>query len=766
MAEDTSARKSILFFTNCEHGQANVILAVAYEFLLRDEFDVHIASYPALAPRVDYLNDLFASQNRKENGCEKARPGGQHGEEAKAANGPSLIPTATFHPIQAKSMMDIAGDRKASLPHPPGLTAAVKSYQTLIDVFFAFEPPEYMACVNLCADIIKNVNPTAIVSDPMIFGPIDAATLLNRECAVLCPSSFKDLLGHIQPKMAALWKYPQLFVLGKKTAQLNQCRKENGISTPLPSTEPYRPGRLHICPALPEIDLPLDHIPDDVIGCGPIVLPAPPVSESDPELASWLDEGPPVVLINLGSHIEPDPRAAAEMAKSLRIVLDRFPDTRFLWKLKYKWTKSDELYQILSTEIESGRVRIPNWLITDPVSILETGKIICSVHHGGANSFYEACRAGIPQVLLPVWWDTYEFTARAEWLGIGAHGSRGSAPEVEASELSKTIIRVLGDEGMMVRAKEIRTICRKGEGRVIACEKLIAWAKGPFNTRYPAVLAQQTTNSMMSDIRVNESNQLRAMIGSLEDLLPVIYADAVRNAQNQQQRDISAYINGLETLKQTVKDLQKELRNERNALEEKDKGLSKMEAHLRRRENELETARMREETLTHEVNELKAIREEELGNPRESAHLRQTAKDLEILLRQARSKTEDLEKRINIKEAEMNESSICLAETLEANDELRNGLETAEERARDAEEWARDAEEWAHEAEGQAHEAEGRAREAEGRAREAEGRAHTERTRRREAEKALHRHSNKVTGRVYENPSGKTRERSRFFGRR
>lgn len=174
---------------------------------------------------------------------------------------------------------------------------------------------------------------------------------------------------------------------------MNQYRKENGLIGKLPSSEPYRADRLQLCPALPELDFPLSYIPDNVVGCGPIVLPSVPVSKSDPELAKWLENGPPVVLINLGSHIVSDPNAAAlEIAKGLRIVLDRFPSTRFLWKLKYKWTKSDKFYQILSTEIESGQVRIPDWLIADPVSILDNGKVICSVNHGGANSFYEACR--------------------------------------------------------------------------------------------------------------------------------------------------------------------------------------------------------------------------------------------------------------------------------------------------------------------------------------------------------------------------------------
>ena len=39
-----SERKSILFLTNHEFGQSNAVLAVAYELLIQNELDVHIAS--------------------------------------------------------------------------------------------------------------------------------------------------------------------------------------------------------------------------------------------------------------------------------------------------------------------------------------------------------------------------------------------------------------------------------------------------------------------------------------------------------------------------------------------------------------------------------------------------------------------------------------------------------------------------------------------------------------------------------------------------
>jgi hypothetical protein len=49
-------RRSILFVTNSELGQASVILATAHEFLLRPDYKVHIASFPALREEIEELN--------------------------------------------------------------------------------------------------------------------------------------------------------------------------------------------------------------------------------------------------------------------------------------------------------------------------------------------------------------------------------------------------------------------------------------------------------------------------------------------------------------------------------------------------------------------------------------------------------------------------------------------------------------------------------------------------------------------------------------
>jgi hypothetical protein len=173
---------------------------------------------------------------------------------------------------------------------------------------------------------------------------------------------------------------------------LNKERSAHGIKDSLASFTPWVKDVPHICPSLPEIDLPMT-IPSNVHLCGPILLATTPVERSDPELLEWLQKAP-TVLVALGTHHEARANIVRELALGIRVLLDTRPDIQILWKLKADKSSQDEDEHMVSStlgkELENGRVRIESWLKADPVAILETGNIVCFVHHGGANSYFEA----------------------------------------------------------------------------------------------------------------------------------------------------------------------------------------------------------------------------------------------------------------------------------------------------------------------------------------------------------------------------------------
>jgi hypothetical protein len=77
----------------------------------------------------------------------------------------------------------------------------------------------------------------------------------------------------------------------------------------------------------------------------------------------------------------------------MRMLLGQGPRVQILWKLRPDWdneTKEAGIDDTLSKETQSERVRIRGWLKAEPGAMLRSGLIVCSVHHGGADSYYEA----------------------------------------------------------------------------------------------------------------------------------------------------------------------------------------------------------------------------------------------------------------------------------------------------------------------------------------------------------------------------------------
>lgn len=170
--------------------------------------------------------------------------------------------------------------------------------------------------------------------------------------------------------------------------ELKDGKKPEGRS-PFPLPNAYEKDALQLTPAFPELDFPFE-IPDNVISCGPILRKCQPLSESDPEMDAWLQK--PTILISLGSHVKPTEKIAVQMAKGIATVLSKHTDVQVLWKLQYDWESSNEFQKILGSLITAGSVKVVSWIHADIMSVLETGRIVSYVHHGGANSYFEACK--------------------------------------------------------------------------------------------------------------------------------------------------------------------------------------------------------------------------------------------------------------------------------------------------------------------------------------------------------------------------------------
>lgn len=93
-------------------------------------------------------------------------------------------------------------------------------------------------------------------------------------------------------------------------------------------------------------------------------------------------------------------------------------------------------------------------------------------------------RTGVPQLILPLWVDLYDYAVRVEYLGIGVWGNKLTAPNWTSEGLSSAFQRVLGtsDEAIRVRekAKNLGKVAQaKGVGRINAAREMAKLARLP-----------------------------------------------------------------------------------------------------------------------------------------------------------------------------------------------------------------------------------------------------------------------------------------------
>ncbi|KAJ5579507.1 uncharacterized protein N7459_005492 [Penicillium hispanicum] len=461
-------RRDILFLTNSELGQCNVALAVAEEFLLRGEFRVHVASYRPLAKLVEGLS-------KRVEGAEPAQ----------------------FHEIGGPSMTDLAIRSDVGLLcHRPGISGAAQGFQKVSMAMSTWSPSEYGRAYRDCVEILAKVQPAVVVVDPILHVGLDACHITTAPIVVLWPVPLKDVVVLNQRKLGVLWKYPVTgsgyafpvpwrlvlaniflafkaavaFSSAKSGPNMPQSEKDPEARSPFPLRHAYSEHSLHLTPAFREMDFPLE-IQKNVISCGPIYRHCSPLSYSEPELDEWLRS--PTVLISLGSHVKPTETVAVQMAKGIKMVFHESPGLQVLWKLQYDWESSKGFQTVLGALIAAGSVKVVSWIQSEVMAVLQTGHIVAYVHHGGANSYFEACKVGAPQVVLPQWLDTYDCATRVEWLGIGLHGSKKAAPGTDAAEFSTAVLKVLRDEDIRSKSAAMKALCQRTEGRLMAHDTIV-----------------------------------------------------------------------------------------------------------------------------------------------------------------------------------------------------------------------------------------------------------------------------------------------------
>jgi hypothetical protein len=255
---------------------------------------------------------------------------------------------------------------------------------------------------------------------------------------------------------------------------IEQHRKAHGLRGKSPWIAPLEHNAtLIVFGSVPEVDYPLQVVPDNVIGFGPIMPRALSASTEDSssvsELSNWLNQAPTIV-INLGSLFRYDPPDIVQLSRAVCNILLRYEKHQVLWKVpaldKFK-AILDEMFSPVGGWEGSNRIKITNWVEMSTCRVLEHETVVVNVNHGGANSYYEAMYAGVPQIILAQWVDLYDNAVRVEWLGIGTYGNRSTAPYFSTREFEAALEKHVNpstNSRFRERAKECMEACKRGGG--------------------------------------------------------------------------------------------------------------------------------------------------------------------------------------------------------------------------------------------------------------------------------------------------------------
>ncbi|KAF9779593.1 hypothetical protein BJ322DRAFT_1167873 [Thelephora terrestris] len=399
-------RKTVLFLTVSEAGQSNSILALALELLTHPNIDSHIASFPILQKRVEQLSSTAKVADRIDWGVDS----------------PSAI-----------------GQKPRTGYEKPHAYASGLEWKS-------------------CKNIINAVDPNIVVVDSFFGAGCEACWSLSKSAAlhlvlrasgigsgIPFPIPWSYVLKNVTILLAFMWRV----LTDPDVKELTNYRHEHGLPGRLPLPGDFSIIRsVHaFCFGLPELDLPLILPPNfglyRLVTLNSIQLPR------GDELSEWLDRGRTIVIAF---------RAGTS------------PMDQVLWKVR----NMVKFQHILDEELENERVkerfRIVEWINVDPGEVIRNENVVACVHHGGASSYFETARAGIPQIILAQWFDLYDMAVRAEYVGIGIYDM--------SSELRSLDYSPSEEAGKFAReAREIGELCRAAPGKKGVAAKILELAE-------------------------------------------------------------------------------------------------------------------------------------------------------------------------------------------------------------------------------------------------------------------------------------------------
>jgi len=168
-----------------------------------------------------------------------------------------------------------------------------------------------------------------------------------------------------------------------------------------------------------------------------------------PDLSSFLNEGPPPLVVSLGSFV---PFAAQEFyRRAAEIALEL------------------NIRAVLLTQFDPGIAEPSIKVVSYAPHSLLFPSAAAIIHHGGVGTMGQALRSGKPQLIVPFMGDQFDHAKRLETLGAGVSASLDKFMKSGAVLLRE----LLSDPNYGKNADRIAEIVRAENGADVAATKIL-----------------------------------------------------------------------------------------------------------------------------------------------------------------------------------------------------------------------------------------------------------------------------------------------------
>ena len=245
----------------------------------------------------------------------------------------------------------------------------------------------------------------------------------------------------------------------------NRALRRNGAYGTFPFAGPFRQARKERTPILagwsPSVLPQPEEWGDHQRVCGYWYLEDDDVWSPPPELAKFLDAGPPPVCVGFGSM------SARNPGSLLRLLARSFKIAGVRGLVLTGWSeagKPDALGKDLHVTPEAPH----GWLFP---------RVAATVHHGGAGTTAAGLRSGVPAVVVSHFADQPFWGARLA--GLGCAPLPIPRKSLTADNLARAVVTATSDGRMRHRAKEIGERIRSENGVGRAVEEFERQVAGP-----------------------------------------------------------------------------------------------------------------------------------------------------------------------------------------------------------------------------------------------------------------------------------------------